>query len=388
MTNKKLIIIPFGFPYDWPCDYEKQTALNLSKENIVIAWLTREGIGFKNILMNLIKNGKSDIISKNGKLILVHPIKFIPFIRNHFIERLNYFLYIIQLKFLLLFLRKNKKRLLWIFPSQTEFPCQFFKKECQLVYDCVDYPYSIDPEVQKKDKIQEQNILNQAKIVFTNSRILFKLKSKQHKKVFFVPQGFNTNIFSGKKKLLQPKDLTSIPKPRIGYIGNINFRLDFNLIWKTALLCPDFSFIFIGPRAPEPVQDKIVKTENWLKRLSKLENVYFLGRKDKKKVPAYIKYLDICMIPYNIKYLFNKYCFPMKLFEYFYFGKPVISTPIEELKYFKDYVRLTDTPNNFSRLLENFKQIKWFDKYKIEQLRLAKENSWENKIKKMNEILI
>jgi len=383
MTNKKLIIIPFGFPFDWPCDYEKQTASNLAKRNIVIAWLTREGIGLKKIILNFIRTGKSGLITKNKKLISVKPIKFIPFLKNNFIEKLNYYSYIIQLRLVLFFFTDNYQKLLWIFSSQKEFPCRLFNNKFQLIYDCVDYPYSIDKKVQKRDKIQEENILKKAKIVFANSRILFKLKKRQHKKVFLVPQGFNTNLFSGKKKLLIPKDIISIPVPRIGYIGNINFRLDFSLIWKTALLCPNFSFIFIGPYAPETIQDKIAKTENWLKKLNGLKNVYFLGDKNKKKVPAYINYLNICIIPYNTRYSFNKYCFPMKLLEYFYFEKPVVSTPIEELKYYKKYVKLCSTPALFKKSLELIYSENFLSNCKKDGPEIAISNSWKNKINLM-----
>jgi len=35
MLKNKLIVIPFGLDWEWPCDFEKQTSLYLYKKNTV-----------------------------------------------------------------------------------------------------------------------------------------------------------------------------------------------------------------------------------------------------------------------------------------------------------------------------------------------------------------
>lgn len=387
MKNKKLIIIPFGFPSNWPCDYETQTATHLANKNTVIAFLTRESVSCKKFLCGLFKKRFININKKNINLTFISPVNLIPFPKTKQLQKLNYYLNILQLKlFSILLKKKNTKKYLWIFPSQIEFPYQLFRRNFILIYDCVDQPSSIISDIKKKEQNLEKKVIENSKIVFTNSKTLYNLKRKFHSKVYLVPQGFDEKLFKTFKDT-EPKDLRKFPKPRIGYIGNINYRLDFSLIWKTALSCPNFSFVFIGPRAPEPIQDKIVNTENWLKKLSELKNVYFLGLKDKKKIPVYIKYLDICIIPYNIKYLFNKYCFPMKLLEYFYLKKPVVSTPIEELKYYKKYVKLCNTPVLFKKSLETIYSKGLLLSCKKNEREIAIQNSWKNKVNLMLNII-
>lgn len=70
----------------------------------------------------------------------------------------------------------------------------------------------------------------------------------------------------------------------------------------------------------------------------------------------------------------------MVLFEYFYMGKPVVSTPIEELKRFPKYVKIGKDYKEWERIIEDFLSKPWPKNYQMEQRKLAEENSWENKI--------
>ena len=75
----------------------------------------------------------------------------------------------------------------------------------------------------------------------------------------------------------------------------------------------------------------------------------------------------------------------MKLFEYFYLGKPVISTPIEELKRFPKFVKIGKTAKEWEKHIKFLLSKPW--PYQKEQKKLAKENSWKSKIEVISKII-
>jgi hypothetical protein len=70
----------------------------------------------------------------------------------------------------------------------------------------------------------------------------------------------------------------------------------------------------------------------------------------------------------------------MKLFEYFYMGKPVLATPIEELKRFPKYVKIGRTAEEWEKHIQTLLAKPWPKAYQKEQKRLAVANSWDYKI--------
>ena len=70
----------------------------------------------------------------------------------------------------------------------------------------------------------------------------------------------------------------------------------------------------------------------------------------------------------------------MKLFEYFYVGKPVVSVDIIELKRFPKFVKIANSTNDWEKVISALLSKPWPKKIKEAQIKLAKENSWENKI--------
>src|SRR5690606_20104224 len=99
--------------------------------------------------------------------------------------------------------------------------------------------------------------------------------------------------------------LEKIKGPIIGYFGNIERRIDFDLLSEVALQNLDKSFVFVGP-----------KDESYIpKEFEKLPNVYFLGKVPYKDMPSVLKGFNVAMIPFK-KDEVSATIFPLKLFEY------------------------------------------------------------------------
>lgn len=360
-----------------------KTAINLSKHNKVVIFRPDKGISLFNLLTNHNKREAfvKQLKSLNHKLTFFPTLDLIPLQRFKWIKRLNYSLGIIQLKFFCKLL--NKKPILWIFNPQfvnliTEITPQL------TVYDCVDFHTSINSAKNKKIQLLEKKITAQADIIFTNSPSLYKIKQNKHPLVFEVPQGCSINLFLKNKTPKKPEKLKNIPSPYLGFIGIINYRIDFELIENTARLNPNLSILMVGPINTEKKENKKAEVEKWVKKLNNQENIYFIGRIPKQKVVNYIDRFDICFIPYNINHDFCRYSYPMKVFEYFARKKPVITTPIESLKPLQPYVKIVKNAQECTKQIQKLSDNKWPKKHQKKQVALAQANSWENKLEKIS----
>jgi glycosyltransferase involved in cell wall biosynthesis len=246
------------------------------------------------------------------------------------------------------------------------------------LFDCVEYFSSINPKIDKIIKKKTDLLIKNSHLFFVNSATLAKVFSKY--KPILIPQGFDLVTFENNVKT---KIKIHLPagKPIIGYTGSINYRLDYELLNKVVKTHPNWNFVFIGSKQANSIEDNLLQTEFWQRKLFENPNVFVFKNQPKKNLPAIISHFNICLIPYISNIKFNKYCFPMKIFEYFYMGKPVVSTPIEELVQFKPYVKIISSAKDMSNAIEKLiLPTTWPKSYYKAEKKLAIQNSWYIKI--------
>jgi hypothetical protein len=71
-----------------------------------------------------------------------------------------------------------------------------------------------------------------------------------------------------------------------------------------------------------------------------------------EELPRYVAGFDVGVMPYDLFDEKNLHCVPLKLFDYFYAGLPVASTPVLSLPEFGDLIYFGDTPAAFTRAVE------------------------------------
>jgi len=364
---KSLIVIPFNIPWDWSTDYLNQTALELSKRgNIVICYLW----GDVKFLKKIVVSGKfPKLVSKYSRNIyLVNPIYFIPFYRFKFIADLNSTINILFLRLfaeIISFLKKGRKKVFWIFDPNLSFIYKYFGRKYFLLYDCVDF----------FSGRYESKLCEIANLVTANSHVLQNHLLKYRKSVKLVPQGFRISDYLENKHKIEA---LNIKKPVIGFVGGVNKRLDLDLLLPLVKNNPNWNFVIWGP-----LQEKEkINTGIWekMQKLISLPNVITGRSDDKKEVPGIISQFDIGMIPYDISDNFNRFCYPMKLFEYFCTGIPVVATPIKELTYFRGLVFIGKNYREWQRNFDKILSGPWPANKRAKQKLLANKNSWEKKV--------
>ncbi len=378
--------MPLGLTLDWAADYEIQTARVLSKKHVVIIFAFGEGGSLRQYIyhpFNLLEK-------KSSNLFVFRPLYVIPFQRLSFVRALNATLASIHLKLLISSRAKwkNLHKIFWTFSLQYAIFPRHFGSGYLAIYDCVDAFTSERPEIAVPWKLHEATLIKQSDIVLTNSETLYQVQKKKHRRVFRTGEGlFALDIFA-RAHLREPNDLMRIPHPRILFVGNINARLDFRLVDELARKTPHVSYVFVGKEDPIFDGRAGVRFANEIHALKRIQNIYFLGVKPKQSIPSYIRYSDIGYIPYDLRLTFNKLCYPMKIQEYFYMGKPVISTPIPEAKKLAPYLKTFTTAVSAAKTIRELLSRPWPPAYKKIQRKIAVSNSIQHKVRLVSALLL
>jgi glycosyltransferase involved in cell wall biosynthesis len=116
-----------------------------------------------------------------------------------------------------------------------------------------------------------------------------------------------------------PPDQSHIPRPRLGFFGVIDERMDLSLLASVAAACPHWQIVMIGP---------IVKIDE--RTLPRLPNIHYLGPKPYAELPSYLAGWDVALMPFALNES-TRFISPTKTLEYLAGGRPVVSTPIADV---------------------------------------------------------
>lgn len=272
--------------------------------------------------------------------LLVWSPFLIPFHRFNIITKINY---TILNKWLHYWLRKLKfkPQLLWTYNPITMklLDTTMFDN---IVYHCVD-EIKEQPGMPHETIMEaEEKLVSTADIVFVTSQSLLETRKQLNSRTYYFPNVADYDHFS--KAMLNstavPDDLDNIPKPRIGFVGAISgYKVDIDLIAYVAKMRPKWSLVLIG---------KVGEGDPWTKTsaIKDLPNVINLGPRPYAQLPAYLKGIDVAILP-NLLNAYTRAMFPMKFFEYLAAGKPIVSVNLPALRQFSDIVYLAKNYNDF-----------------------------------------
>jgi glycosyltransferase involved in cell wall biosynthesis len=227
---------------------------------------------------------------------------------------------------------------------------------------------------------QEKRLLKKADIVFTGGKSLYESKKERHHNVFCFPSSVDEKHFQKclKSETVIPNDIQNIPQPIVGFYGVIDERLNVELLKKVAEQLPRVSFVMIGP---------VVKIDP--QSLPQLPNIHYLGNKSYAELPQYLKAFHVAMMPFALNES-TRFISPTKTLEFMAALKPIISTPIIDVK--RDYtkeVKIVKNAAQFAAAIQHFLAESESQKQKRITLQKAKlrMTSWERTVREMNQII-
>jgi glycosyltransferase involved in cell wall biosynthesis len=216
----------------------------------------------------------------------------------------------------------------------------------------------------------EQDYIRKSDGVIVTSEALYESKNNLHHNCFVVKNGVDFNLFNKVVKSGSKKN----ERPIIGYTGSIDERFDIELVRYLIQHMPEADFQFVGRIPNEKVFDE----------LNRYSNVSFLGSKKPDEVPDFLKYMDVCIIPY-LKTETTKGVYPLKINEYLAAGKPVVMTDFATIR---DLSCVVDVANNHSQFLQSIKKNLVSTEEQINlRTKVSSKNSWEKKAEELSEAI-
>jgi UDP-galactopyranose mutase len=166
----------------------------------------------------------------------------------------------------------------------------------------------------------EAELLAHVDLVFTGGPSLYEAKADRHPHVHLFPSSVDVEHFArARRPQADPVDQAQIPRPRLGFVGTIDERLDRELLDGLAAARPDWQFVMIGP---------VIKIER--ASLPRRPNIWYLDGKPYKELPSYLAGWDVALIPFALNRA-TRFISPTKTPEYLAAGRPVVSTPVRDV---------------------------------------------------------
>jgi glycosyltransferase involved in cell wall biosynthesis len=185
-----------------------------------------------------------------------------------------------------------------------------------VVYDCMDELTAFKHA--PRQLVQRENALfKMADLVFTGGRSLYEAKRGRHPDVYCFPSSVDARHFAEAKA--EHPLLNGLPRPRLGYCGVIDERLDIALIDALSQARPDWQIVMVGP---------VVKIDP--AGLPRRANIHWLGQQSYDDLPGLISGWDVCLLPFALNEA-TRYISPTKTLEYMACGRPSVSTPIKDV---------------------------------------------------------
>jgi glycosyltransferase involved in cell wall biosynthesis len=167
----------------------------------------------------------------------------------------------------------------------------------------------------------EAKLFADADVVFTGGRSLYEAKKARHPNVHCFPSSIDAAHFASARLKLEedPLDQKSMPRPRIGFFGVIDERMNMLLLKHVAELRRSWHFVMIGPVAKVRAED-----------LPRAENLHWLGMRSYKELPSYLARWDVGLMPFALNES-TRFISPTKTPEFLAAGLPVVSTAVPDV---------------------------------------------------------
>jgi len=188
-----------------------------------------------------------------------------------------------------------------------------------VVYDCMD-ELSLFRGAPPTLVERERRLLERADLVFTGGQSLYEAKRERHSAVHAFPSSIEAEHFAqARRNQPEPPDQAAIPRPRLGYFGVIDERIDLDLLAALADARPGWQIVMVGP---------VVKIDP--ATLPRRANLHYPGMKTYEDLPLYLAGWDAALMPFA-RNESTRFISPTKTPEYLAGGRPVVSTPIRDV---------------------------------------------------------
>ena len=168
--------------------------------------------------------------------------------------------------------------------------------------------------------------------------------------------------------------VAALPRPRIGFVGQVDERIDQDLVAHLSARRPHWQIVLAG-RLKDEVDFAPIRGR---------PNVHLLGYQPYASLPGVLREVDVCVVPYRLTSL-TQSCNPLKVYEYLATGLPVVSTPLEGLNACRDAVVTAAGPEAFLAAVDA--ALADPEAGRAARLAVAAANGWEGRADELEDRL-
>lgn len=258
----------------------------------------------------------------------------------------------------------------WVYPVVFEFPALHEQIGFQqTVVDIVDDQRRWQAKEDYKRRVEQNyvDVLKLGQLVLSNCEPVKQGFRDLRKDIVVVPNG--AEVFGKDTSWSLPADLADIPRPIVGYVGNLRDRVDVEAIREMAEKRPDWSVVLVGSSGGS--LDVLA--------LNLLPNVHLLGVRPYETALHYIKHFDVAIMP-HVKNSISDNMNPLKLYVYFAMGVPIVTTNVSNIGDISPYVSVVDSNKAFVRAIEDNLKGKGIKVAPTVRNAILKKVSWQSRV--------
>jgi len=252
-----------------------------------------------------------------------------------------------------------------------------FEGKFKLIYDCMDDIQEFDNTKKVKiDLLQfENNLIENSDFIFCSSEKIRDILIKRTNKNKFL---VINNAFSKAINKFNKNNHLSVIKKKsytMGYFGTISTWFDFNIILSVIKSYPAINILLVGP-----IDNLNIQVPNH-------RNIKYMGPVKHEELSMLSREIDVFIMPFKNNDLV-KSVDPVKLYEYIYFNKPIISIKYDGLEKFSKFVDFYADENDILSIINKMINNKFKKRYSaIERENFLSSNTWDERVKEIMKIL-
>jgi glycosyltransferase involved in cell wall biosynthesis len=237
-----------------------------------------------------------------------------------------------------------------------------------IAYDFFDDDSVFGGSGHQKYRDMQQQLIGASQVLITTSPVLSRTlrdRIPHDRPVLEVPNGVNLQWFQDRARHTGNQRSAS-GRRTVGYVGAVYDWIDCELVLRVASLCPGVDFELVGPVSPAHRRRMSVAPPN----------VHLVGEVPYEDVPGHVAVFDVCMIPF-VRGTIADSTDPIKLYEYFSLGKPVVATPMKQLEQYREMklLRIAEDPGMFAAAIDELLQKDSRD-LREKRVAVAAQHSW------------
>lgn len=192
-----------------------------------------------------------------------------------------------------------------------------------------------------------------------------------------IPNGCDVALYSTTDDVSPAADVV-LPPPVAGFVGTISERTDVALL--EAVAARGRSLLLVGPRS-------FTAPGRALDALFDRPNVQWVGPKDHRELPGYLRHVKVGLVPYRVD-AFSLASFPLKTLDYLAAGRAVVSTDLPAVDVVgTDLVAVASDPQGFADAVDQLLDAADGSDLVARRRARASAHSWEARVQELAAVI-